>query len=158
MYKEMTVKFNNDIDEDLRKELATGKLTGVHANTAKYHEFRGIAMLEIGNLDIELNINCDVDDDSDAEIVTAFPDYFICVKSVDPNDPDGTVIPDWESYGYADDYIGDSGTAHVDWSAENWEELLFTDMLKSLAMFADKVRPRENLTFLSPTIRPWGGE
>lgn len=158
MYKEMVCKFHHGIDEKLRRELATGKLTGANAQSAKWCELRGIAMLELGNLDIELNINCDVDDTSDAETVTAFPDYFICVKSVDPNGPDGTVIPDWESYGYADDYIGESGTAHVDWSAENWEEQLFADMLKSLGMFAQKVRATENLTFFRPTIRPWGGE
>lgn len=48
----------------------------------------------------------------------------------------------------ADDYIGEAGQAHVDWSAKNWEELLFADMLKSLTMFADTVRAQKNLTFL----------
>lgn len=152
MRYEMNCIFNNGIGENLRQELAAGKLTGVHAYTAKYHEFRGIAMLEIGNLDIELNINCDVDDDSDAEIVTAFPDYFICVKY-------GEDRNDWESYGYADDCIGDAGHAHVDWSAENWEEQLFTDMLKTLGMYVTEANKpnapvcsfygKQNLKFLT---------
>ena len=141
MRYEMNCIFNNGIGENLRQELAAGKLTGPNAVDASWCELRGIAMLELGFLDIELNISTLDREEDDIEETVPLCDYFICVKC-------GPDVTDWESFGYADDYIGDAGHAHVDWSAKNWEELLFADMLKSLTMFADAVRARENLTFL----------
>lgn len=146
MRKEMTCIFNCDIDEELRKELAEGRLKGGDALAASHHELRGIAMLELGYLDIELNINSLEEEEDDIEEATPTLDYFICVKHGDDRD-------DWESYGYADDYIGDAGQAHVDWAAENWKELLFADMLNSLVLFANTMRVKHNLTFLSANER-----
>ena len=141
MRYEMNCIFNNEIDENLRQELAAGKLTGTNARSASWCELRGVAMLELGFLDIELNISTLDREEDDIEETVPLCDYFICVKCGPDRD-------DWESFGYADDYIGDAGHAHVDWSAKNWEELLFADMLKSLTMFADTVRAQKNLTFL----------
>jgi hypothetical protein len=143
MRKEMTCTFNCDIDEDLRKELADNRLTKT-ASAASLCDVRGIAMLELGYLDIELNIHTVEEASEYLEEATPVCDYFICVKCGDTDDP-----WEWESFGYADDYIGDAGHAHVDWAAENWEELLFADMLKSLSMFADTIRADKNLAFLS---------
>lgn len=131
MRKEMTCIFQHTITEELRKELAEGKLRE-YASAASLHELRGEAMLELGYLDIELNINCLEDEDIRIEEATPSPDYFICAKYGEDRD-------DWESYGYADDYIGDAGQAHVDWAAENWEEQLFADMLKALSMYVSEV-------------------
>lgn len=140
MRYEMNCIFNCEISEELRKELSEGKLRE-YAHAAAFHNLRGIAMLELGYLDIELNINSLEEEDDHIEEATPTLDYFICVKVGEDRD-------DWESYGYADDYIGEAGQAHIDWSAKNWEELLFADMLKSLTMFADTVRDKKNLTFL----------
>ena len=131
MRYEMNCVFNCEISEDLRKELAEGKLHK-YADAAANCELRGTAMLEIGHLDIELNINSIEEEDDHIEEATPACDYFICAKYGEDRD-------DWESYGYADDYIGDAGQAHVDWSAENWEELLFLDMLKALSLYVDTV-------------------
>lgn len=142
MRYEMDCIFNNGIGENLRQELAAGKLTGPNAVDASWCELRGIAMLELGFLDIELNINTgDQELEGDGAETEPVCDYYICIKCGPDRD-------DWESFGYADDYIGEAGQAHVDWSAKNWEELLFADMLKSLTMFADTVRAQKNLTFL----------
>ena len=149
MHKEMTFKFNHEIDETLRQELANGKLTGTNAQSASWCDLRGVAMLELGFLDIEMNINTlDREEDSLEETVPIC-DYFICVKH-------GEDAFDWESFGYADDYIGDDGVAHVDWAAEDWEEQLFRDMLNSLAKFAQVANERHDvpadmrLSFLRP--------
>ena len=148
MRKEMTCIFNCDIDEELRKELAEGKLRE-HASSAASHNLRGIAMLELCYLDIELNINALEDEDDNIEEATPACDYFICIKCGDTEDP-----WEWESFGYADDYIGDLGHAEVDWSAENWKELLFKDMLVSLTAFYDEAKVHQkNLTFLSANER-----
>lgn len=143
--KFMNCIFNCEISEELRKELAEGKLQE-YAHAASFHELRGEAMLELGYLDIELNINSLEEEEDDIEEATPTLDYFICVKHGDDRD-------DWESYGYADDYIGDAGQAHVDWGAKNWKELLFADMLNSLVLFANTMRAKHNLTFLSANGR-----
>lgn len=148
MRKEMTCIFNCDIDEGLRKELAEGKLRE-NASAASLCDVRGIAMLELGYLDIELNIHTVEEASEYLEEATPVCDYFICVKCGDTNDP-----WEWESFGYADDYIGELGHAEIDWNAENWEELLFKDMLISLVAFYDEARVhKKNLTFLSPNER-----
>lgn len=148
MRKEMTCIFNCDIDEELRKELAEGKLRK-NASAASLCEVRGVAMLELGYLDIELNIHTVEEASEYLEEATPVCDYFICVKCGDTDDP-----WEWESFGYADDYVGELGHAAVDWSAENWEELLFKDMLISLVAFYDEARVHQkNLTFLSPNER-----
>lgn len=134
MRKELNCVFTCDISEELRKELADGKLRG-HAYAASLCELRGMAMLEVGHLDVELNVNC-LEEASDG-LTEATPalDYFICAQYGEGRD-------DWESYGYADDYIGEAGQAHVDWASENWEEQLFADMLKALSMYvAEENKP-----------------
>lgn len=139
MYKEMTCKFNHDIDENLRQELANGKLTGTNAQAASWCNMRGMAMVELGYLDIELNINTLDREDDDLEETVPICDYFICVKHGED------ARWDWESFGYADDYIGEDGVAHVDWAAEDWEDQLFRDMLKSLAKFEQVANDRHGL-------------
>ena len=151
MYKEMTCKFNHEIDEALRQELANGKLTGTNAQAASWCNMRGMAMVELGYLDIELNVNTLDREVDDLEETVPICDYFICVKH-----GDDAFDWDWESFGYADDYISVDGVAHVDWAAEDWEEQLFRDMLKSLVKFAQVVNDQhavpagDLLSFLRP--------
>ena len=134
--------FHHDIDEELRKQLAGGKLQGVNAQAASWHELRGIAVLEVGHLDIELNINALESEQKSIEEATPLLDYFICQRF-------GSDRNDWDSLGYADEWIGKDGEANVDWSAENWEELLFADMLSSLSLVPIETRATKNLKYLT---------
>lgn len=132
--------FKCDIDENLRKELENNHLTD-DAMAASYHELRGMAVLELGHVDVELNINL-MEDIEGAEEGTPCLDYFICAKYGDGD-------RDWDSFGYADEYIpSEFATAHVNWGAENWKELLFSDMLRALSLFVMKTYPK--LTYLTP--------
>lgn len=82
---------------------------------------RGVAVLEVGYIDIELNL-------------TAYgAEYFICVNTGRNGDP----IYDWESVGYVDDLfygVADSEWKYVDvdFDAENWRKLLERDMFETL--------------------------
>ena len=92
--------------------------------TERSEPFVGAAMLEIGYLDIELNIF------SEAQ-VTTLPekkddlspvlDYFVCVK-----DEHG----DWVNDGYLEHPVA------VDWNAEDWKEQLEQDMFGALDIYA----------------------
>lgn len=127
------------ITEELRKKLANGRFNPDEVSPELGVHDWGVAVLELGNVDIELNVTVQEDDPE----AIVYPDYFICVKCGDGED-------DWGSFGYADDYIGDAGRAHVDWSAENWKEQLFADMLKALTMFmAEANKHSFNLKYLT---------
>ena len=92
--------------------------------TERSEPFIAAAMLEIGYLDIELNIY------SEAQ-VTTLPekkddlspvlDYFVCVK-----DEHG----DWVNDGYLEHPVA------VDWNAEDWKEQLEQDMFGALDIYA----------------------
>lgn len=92
--------------------------------TERSEPFIAAAMLEIGYLDIELNIF------SEAQ-VTTLPekkddlspvlDYFVCVK-----DKHG----DWVNDGYLEHPVA------VDWNAEDWKEQLEQDMFGALDIYA----------------------
>ena len=112
-------RFAQHITEEIRKELISK-----WPRAGKYNDCGdAYAVLELGYVDIELNL---------------FPDdpgasgYFICVKR-----GDGPL--DWESDDYADSILGDDGIVNVDWSAENWSELLEADMFRVLSAYVDKV-------------------
>ena len=88
--------------------------------TAYTEGLRGAVVMEVGYVDIEVNIY------SEAQIttlkekkddLTPVIDYFVCVKSLDE---------EWVS----DGYIGDS--VKVDWNSDDWEEQLERDMFESL--------------------------
>lgn len=87
---------------------------------------RGAAVLEIGYVDIELNIHSIAqitDKDYMKENFSPVCSYFCCIKHGDSDD-------DWES----DDYIDES--VNVDWNAENWREQLENDMIVKLHKYA----------------------
>ena len=82
---------------------------------------KGVAVMEIGYIDIELNL-------------TEFgAEYFICVNTGKYGDRDY----DWESVGYVDDLfldVADPGWkfVDVDFSAADWREQLERDMFETL--------------------------
>lgn len=113
-------RFTQYITEEIRKELMTKWPGGPEAYNDLFDVY---AVLELGYVDIELNL---FPDDS------ALSGYFICVKR-------GDGPHDWESDDYADSVLGDEGIVNVDWSAENWSELLEADMFRVLSAYVDKV-------------------
>lgn len=86
---------------------------------------RGAAVLEIGHVDIELNIatyeQCGVTDKGNIPMLN----YFACLKHGDTDDS-------WESDDYLDYNI------NVDWNADNWKEQLEKDMFKALDLYVRK--------------------
>lgn len=103
--------------EDLIEEIRNNRMKNLLENGDPY---RGVAVLEVGYVDIEVNITtseqCGKFPTSKAPIIS----YFACRKHGDRDD-------DWES----DDYV-DEHDPEVDWYAENWMELLEKDMYEAL--------------------------
>lgn len=82
---------------------------------------RGIAVMEIGYVDIEVNLHtreqCIINAvEGDKRPVIS---YFACIKHGDSDN-------DWESDDYLDYEI------KIDWNADNWKELLEKDMFEAL--------------------------
>lgn len=84
---------------------------------------KGVAILELGYIDIELNIFTE-------EQVSRIPcsgdktpviDYFVCVKNFR-----------WESNGYVEYNV------NVDWKAENWIQQLEQDMFAALEKYREE--------------------
>lgn len=95
----------------------------------------GIAVMEIGYVDVEVNMysaaQCrnNTNEDNMAPII----EYFCCVKFGDGDE-------DWESDGYLD-YV-----SKVDWKSDNWKEQLEMDMFKAL----DEYVTKNNLSYDKP--------
>lgn len=83
----------------------------------------GVAVLEIGYIDIEVNVMTEeqVSRKPHPGDETPVIDYFICLK----NDK-------WESEGYLDYNI------QVDWNADDWKEQLEKDMFQALDEYVKK--------------------
>lgn len=80
----------------------------------------GMAVLEIGNVDIELNINAMCSDDGYDYINQPDPCYFACVKGYNG---------DWCDAGYLDNF---GYEVSVNWWADDWVEQLERDMFENL--------------------------
>lgn len=89
----------------------------------------GVAVLEFGYIDIELNILTE-------EQVSRIPcsgnktpviDYFVCIKNIE-----------WESDGYADQNV------NVNWNSDNWVSQLERDMFAALEKYKDEHGYRYN--------------
>ena len=124
--------FYAESTEYFRDELIAGEYDfWDEYHSAKEGTFnRGAAYLELGWCDIELNINCAVDE-SGRYINKVVPAYFICVKGK----PE-TGGEEWRPVGYIDD-IGN--TVKVDWAADDWKEQLEKDMLENLMIAAKRL-------------------
>lgn len=94
----------------------------------------GLAFLECGWIDVELNISCDFDDNGKG-INKPVASYFCCVKGryVDEEEDDDEFrSTGWGNAGYLDDF---GYEVNVDWKADNWKEQLERDMFIKLSMF-----------------------
>ena len=104
--------------ENLIEDIRNNYMKDLYENGDGY---RGAAVLEIGYVDIELNIytygQCILGASSKNK--TPLLDYFTCLKH-------GTADDDWESDGYIDYSL------NVDWKADNWKEQLEKDMFTAL--------------------------
>ena len=87
----------------------------------------GVAVLEIGWLDLEVNISAACTGDGHYEN-TPVVDYFCCVKGLKSDQTE-----DWTEAGYLDDF---GYIPEVNWKAENWRSLLEQDMVRKLAEFS----------------------
>lgn len=127
----------NDIEKiigDIRK----GWLTTFYENG---DPMRGAAVLEIGYVDIEVNIFSEEqlyregvelpEDKKKAPVI----DYFVCVKTDKTEDS-------WKDDKYIDAKV------NVDWNAENWKELLERDMFTALSNYVQE----EHYSYNHPNI------
>lgn len=116
--KRKDYKFTTTEIESLIDDIRNNCMKDLYANGDGY---RGVAVLEIGHVDVEVNIysygQCVLG--ADPEDQTPLIDYFTCLKHGETNDS-------WRS----DDYLDYS--LNVDWKAANWKEQLEKDMFKAL--------------------------
>lgn len=80
----------------------------------------GTAVLEIGYVDIELNINAMCESEAYGYINQPDPCYFVCIKGYNN---------DWCDAGYLDDF---GYEVSVNWWADDWVEQLERDMFENL--------------------------
>ena len=111
--------------DDVREEIIAGHMDRV----TNYGVLIGEAVLEIGNLDIEINITTPEQEDADKEgDDSPVIDYFCCAFDGD----------EWWEDGYLlDHFLSDNCKVDVDWSADNWRELLERDMFDTLVWYAN---------------------
>lgn len=116
-------KFTLNGIEEIIDDIRKGRLDGFTAYT---EGLRGAAVMEVGYVDIEVNIF------SEAQLttleekktdLTPVIDYFVCVKSADE---------EWVSDDYLDRKI------LVDWSSDDWKEQLEHDMFCALDEYVNK--------------------
>lgn len=114
-------KFTLNEIENVIDDIRNNYMNGLEENGDGY---RGAAVLEIGYVDIEVNIytyaQCVIN--ANSEDHTPLIDYFTCLKQGDNDD-------DWCSDRYLDYSL------NVDWNAYNWREQLEKDMFNALDMY-----------------------
>ena len=114
----------DEIIEDIRK----GWLDAFEGNG---DPMRGAAVLEIGYVDIEVNIFSEEQLCRDSSVLpenkrkAPVIDYFVCIKYGEEKDS-------WRDDGYLE------GQVQVDWKAERWKELLEQDMFQVLDAYVQK--------------------
>ena len=90
----------------------------------------GMAVLEIGNVDIELNINAMCSDDGCDYINAPDPCYFLCVKGTGTENLEVAIYFEyWNDAGYLDNF---GYEVSVNWWADDWIEQLERDMFENL--------------------------
>ena len=115
-------KFTLNEIEDLIEDIRNNYMKNLYENGDGY---RGAAVLELGYVDVEVNIYTEEQiARSDDRVGNKTPviDYFTCLKHGDNKD-------DWESDCYLDYNL------NVDWNADNWREQLERDMFAALDMY-----------------------
>lgn len=116
--------------ENFIEDIRRGSLDGFYENG---NGCRGAAVMEVGFVDLEVNLfsAAQVKKDANADDMTPVIDYFCCVKKADLT---------WESLGYLE------ASVSVDWHADNWAELLEEDMFRKLDAFVSE----KELSFDNP--------
>ena len=116
--KRLDYKFSAKEIEYYIKDIRNNWMENMYENG---DPLRGIAVMEIGYVDIEVNLytkeQCIID--AAKEDKRPVISYFVCIKHGDSDN-------DWESDDYLDYEI------KIDWNADNWEELLEKDMFEAL--------------------------
>lgn len=113
-------------------ELIDGKFDSFEEWDAEEGIFEtGTAILELGWVDIELNINAASNKEGAGYINKVEPSYFIRVKGIPTP---GTTC--WSPAGYLDDF---GYEVKVDWTNPDWEKELENDMLRTLLSAVEKL-------------------
>ena len=117
-------KFTLNEIENLIEDIRSNCMKNLYENGDGY---RGAAVLEIGYVDIEVNIYTEEQlARFDYQIGNKTPiiNYFTCLKHGDSKN-------DWASDSYLDYNL------NVDWNADNWREQLERDMFIALDMYVN---------------------
>lgn len=123
--KRKDYKFTLNEIENIIGDIRNNCMNNLYENGDGY---RGAAVLEIGYVDVEVNIYTEEQlARSNDQVGNKAPviDYFTCLKHGDNEN-------DWESDCYLDYSL------NVDWSADNWREQLERDMFAALDMYVRK--------------------
>lgn len=128
-------KFLSSEIETYIEQIRNKKLNGFYHNG---DGARGIAVMEVGCVDIEVNLYsaAQVILGADENCMIPVIDYFCCLKVNDNQ---------WESDSCLDYSV------NVDWYADNWKELLEKDMFKALDMYVKA----NNLSYDKPNKLPY---
>lgn len=120
--KRADYRFWTNTIEELRHQIIKGEFFYFDDYDEKNGVFEiGTACLEIGCVDIELNVCSDGDDDKYFDKPTT--SYFLCVKGIENGDLS------WGQGGYLDDFGID---VDVDWTDPEWRKNLERDMFEKL--------------------------
>lgn len=129
--KRSDYKFWINTAEGFRKQLIDGSFDYWDEYDAEDGVFeKGAAVLELGWVDIELNLSAAWCDKHECYVNKIMPSYFICVKG-----KRSSSTTEWSPAGYLDD---SRYKVSVDWSNEKWEKKLENDMLKNLMKAIDQ--------------------
>ena len=123
------------LDDTLREELAEGVGEYDTIDTIEEVGIWGVAVLEIGYADIEVNV-------TRAEGDAISGDYFVCLKQEDG---------EWFSHGYIDREVT------IDWSAPDWKDRLHEEMRAELIRYADEQHWDLSTPFVDESYAAWAG-
>ena len=116
-------KFTLNGVENIIGDIRKGRLDGFTVYT---EGLIGAAVLEIGDVDIELNVHSKAQVtylESQKGDLSPVMDYFICVKNIDD---------EWINLGYLD------CMPKVDWNRQDWKEQLEKDMFLALDKYVQE--------------------
>lgn len=124
-------KFRLNGVESFLHDLRTGEfMNWTDADKRDGYFNYGMAVLEIGNVDIELNINAMCSDDGFDYINQPDPCYFMCVKGTGTEKLEVAIYYEyWNDAGYLDNF---GYEVSVNWWADDWIEQLERDMFENL--------------------------
>lgn len=114
----MEYKFSLNGIEHIIDDIRNNWMDGTEEDGPRY---QGVAVLEIGYVDIELNISTEEQISWKPGNKTPVIEYFVCVKNFD-----------WEPDGYLEREV------NVNWNADDWAEQLEKDMFDTLDQYVNE--------------------